>query len=65
LRTCPKSYISADSIGLVEEFAFRRRTGSIAVAELTARQAEAFALLEAALMEEWKHARQDTRSTAR
>jgi len=52
LRTCPKSYITADSLGLVEEFFVRRRLGRIDVADLTARQVEAFVILEKELAAE-------------
>jgi hypothetical protein len=49
LRTCPKSYISADSLALVEEFFVRRRLGGMDFGELSARQVEAFVVLEKAL----------------
>lgn len=55
LETCPKSYITAESVGLVEEFLVRRRLGGIKVDELTARQVEAFLILEKALAKEMKH----------
>lgn len=65
LGTCPKSYITAESMTLVEEFAIRRRLGGFDTAELTARQAEAFAMLEEALGEEIKDGRQHTGSAIR
>lgn len=53
--TCPKSYITAESAGLVEEFLVRRRLGGMKLEELTARQVEAFLILEKALAKEMKH----------
>ena len=50
VSTCPKSYISSESQSLVEEFWIRRRLGGIRAAELTARQADAFVLLEHELL---------------
>lgn len=44
--TCPKSLISAESLSLVEEYFVRRRLGSIRVEGLSARQVEAFLILE-------------------
>ena len=52
---CPKSYITAESVGWVEEFLVRRRLGGIKLEELTARQVEAFLVLEKALGRERKH----------
>ena len=49
LRTCPKSFITADSEALVDEFFARRRLGASNPAELSARQVEAFVILEKAL----------------
>ena len=49
LRTCPKPYITADSQTLVEEFFVRRRLRGTDFAELSARQVEAFVILEKAL----------------
>jgi hypothetical protein len=54
VRTCPKSYVSGESMALVEEFSFRRRFGQINPEHLTARQADAFMLLEAELAREIK-----------
>jgi hypothetical protein len=53
--TCPKSYITAESAGLVEEFLVRRRLGGLEVDGLTARQVEGFLILEKALAKEMKH----------
>lgn len=47
LETCPKSYMSAESEALVEEFLVWRRLGGICLADLTARQVDAFVILEA------------------
>lgn len=52
VAACPKSVITGDSEVLVEEFLVRQRLGGPAPAELTARQVEAFVILEAALVEE-------------
>ncbi len=54
LRTCPKSFITAESEALVEEFFARRRLGAANLAELSARQVEAFVILEKALDGEHK-----------
>jgi hypothetical protein len=43
---CPKSYVTAESVGLLEEFLVRRRLGWIGLEELSARQVEAFIILE-------------------
>ena len=49
---------------MVEEFAARRRLGSLDVGELTARQVEGFAVLEKTLAEELKNGRGNNRPTA-
>ncbi len=54
LGTCPRSYITAESEALVEEFGARRQLGGYRVAELSARQAEAFLLLEQTLAAEMR-----------
>ena len=48
-ESCPKSYITAESEGLVEDFLVRRRLGGMRFEELSARQVEAFLILEQAL----------------
>jgi len=48
-ETCPKSYITAESLGLVEEFLVRQRLGVMSLAELTARQVAGFLILQQAL----------------
>ena len=52
LQTCPRSYISADSVALVEEFLVRRKLGGLNPEFLNARQVEAFLVLENALASE-------------
>ena len=52
VNCCPKSYVSAESEGMVEEFLVRRRMGGMEFRDLTARQVEAFVVLEQALAEE-------------
>jgi len=49
LRTCPKAYITAESQTLVEEFFVRLRLRGMDFAELSARQVEAFVILQRAL----------------
>ena len=61
LRTCPKSYITAESQTLIEEFFVRRRLGGMEFEQLTARQVEAFVILEKALAAEMKNAQHNTR----
>ena len=43
---CPKSYVTAESVGLLEEFLVRRQLGGLACEELSARKVEAFVVLE-------------------
>jgi hypothetical protein len=64
LFTCPKSYVTSESETLVEEFFVRRRMGAIEFSELSARQVEAFAILEKALTTEIKHGQEKHRSIA-
>ena len=54
IDSCPKSYITADSEGLLEDFLVRRRLGGLNVGELSARQVEGFLILEQALAAEAK-----------
>lgn len=51
---CPKSLLSGESEALLEEFWGRRRFGGVGVERLTARQADAFAMLGELLREENK-----------
>lgn len=60
LFTCPRSYITSDSETILEEFFVRRRMGAISFSELSARQVEAFAILENALTTEITHAQEQT-----
>ena len=62
LTTCPKSYVTAESTTLVEDFLVRRRFGRIDLSELTARQAEAFLILAEALAAETRDGKQGTRN---
>ena len=48
-ESCPKSYITAESEGLAEDFLVRRRLGGMNFGELSARQVEGFLILEQAL----------------
>jgi hypothetical protein len=49
---CPKSIVSAESVGWVEEFLVRRQLGGTACEELDARTVEAFVVLERELEKE-------------
>ena len=61
LTQCPKSTITGESEALVEDFLVRRRLGGFAVAELSARQAEAFVVLESELAKEERNGERRTR----
>lgn len=52
IESCPKSYITAESEGMVEDFLVRRRLGGMSFGELNARQVEGFLILEQALAAE-------------
>jgi hypothetical protein len=52
IESCPKSYITAESESWVEEFLIRRRLGGLNFEELSARETEAFLVLEQALAAE-------------
>jgi hypothetical protein len=64
VEICPKSYITAESAGWMEDFLVRRRLGGMNFEELTARQVEAFLILEKALAREMKHGEHNRRHTA-
>jgi hypothetical protein len=64
IDSCPKSYITAESEGLVEEFLVRRRLGGMNFGELSARQVEGFLVLEQALAAEAMRAQNRPRSRA-
>jgi hypothetical protein len=53
--------ITAESEALVEEFLVRRRLGGIVLSELSARQVEAFLILEQALGTERGNGEHNTR----
>ena len=59
--TCPKSYITAESEALIEDFFVRKRLGGSNVDALSARQVEAFVILEQALAQEKDNGHHDTR----
>ena len=61
VKTCPRSYITAESLALVEEFFVRRRLGMRGSPELAARQVDAFVILEKELAAERNDAQQHTR----
>ena len=52
IESCPKSYITAESEELLEDFLVRRRLGGMTFDELSARQVEGFLILEQALAAE-------------
>jgi hypothetical protein len=52
LDTCPKPYITAESISLLEEFFVRRRLPAFDENDLTARQVQAYTILEQELAAE-------------
>ena len=62
LETCPKSFVTAESETWVEEFLVWRRLGGLDVKELSARQVEAFAILEREIAAETKDGQQNTRA---
>ncbi len=62
LQTCPTSFITPSSQAYVEEFFVRRRFGAIDPRELTAREVEAFALLEKLFTNEIRDGQQDRRT---
>jgi hypothetical protein len=62
LTECPKPVVTAESEALVEDYFVRRRLGGSTIADLTARQVEAFVILENALMEEKHNGERRTRN---
>jgi hypothetical protein len=58
IATCPVSYVTAESETLVEEFFVRRRLGTAGYEDLTARQVEAFVILEREMGNEQQQRRQ-------
>jgi hypothetical protein len=65
LTTCPRSYITAESLGLIEEFLVRRRLGGTGFGELSARQVEAFSILENELEAERRDGQNHAREVVR
>ncbi len=57
----PKSFITTESESLVEEYFVRKRLGGINFEELSARQVEAFVILESVLGEERDNGQHRTR----
>jgi hypothetical protein len=62
--TCPKSYITGESETLLEEFFVRRQLGGLDPDRLSARQVEAFAILEKAVEKEGNHGDEERRLLA-
>jgi hypothetical protein len=56
--TCPKSYVTATSLGWIEEFLVWRRLGYRRVEKLSARDVEAFMILENELTAEQRRGRE-------
>jgi hypothetical protein len=52
---CPKSFITAESIAMVERFYVRKEFGGVAGDELSARDAEGFVILQ----KEWQMEQQN------
>jgi hypothetical protein len=65
LAECPKSSISAESLTLVEEFSARRQLGGMEFSALTARQVDAFTILERELATERADGQQQPRDASR
>ena len=61
LGVCPKSYITADSLALLDDFAVRRRLGKVDISEMSGRQVDAFLVLEEAVAREIRDGQQDSR----
>lgn len=61
LETCPTGYITAESQTLLEEFFVRRRLSAADLGEPTARQVEAFVILERELALEMNDGQHNTR----
>jgi hypothetical protein len=61
LHVCPTSFITAESAELVQEFFVRKRLSGFDLSRLTARQVEAFAILDNAWITEINDGQQNTR----
>jgi hypothetical protein len=57
---CPKSYITSESWSMMEEFFLRRRLGALDLKRMSARQADAFVILEDALAAEIRDGQQNS-----
>ena len=64
LGTCPRSFITGESQTTVEEFFIRRRLNLMNEEQLTARQIEAFAILEKELTAEIKYEQHNARAAS-
>lgn len=64
LTTCPKAYVTAESMQMVEEFLVRKRLGCrMDPQNLSARQVDAFLVLEGIVAAELRDGEQNTRQT--
>ena len=50
--SCPKSFITADSLTVLEEYGAWKRAGGVSYLDLEARALEAFTLLDSELLKE-------------
>ena len=57
---CPKSYITAESLSMLDEFFLRRRLGPMDPTRISARQADAFVVLEDAIAAEIRDGQQNS-----
>ena len=62
LGVCPRSYVTGESIALLDEFAVNRRLGRADVSRLSGRQVDAFLILEEAVAAEIKDGQQNSRN---
>ena len=62
LTMCPRSYVTAESRTLVEEFFARRRLGGMDLRELSGRQVDAFLILEEAVAAEIRDGEHNSRN---
>jgi hypothetical protein len=61
VTSCPKSLITPESEAFVEDFLVRRKLGGIVLRDLSAKQVEAFLILEKELAAENSNGEPDTR----
>ena len=64
MTICPQSYISIESEVLLEDFFFRHRLGGMNPDNLTARQADAFLILQEAVNGELRDGHEHSASAA-